>query len=128
MSNTGINLFALADQRLAWINSRQSVLAQNIANANTPGWKERDIPSFATMLSGQGIAAPEPVRTNPMHLRGTQPTLAGSKIVRGESAPDGNAVAIDEQMIKVAQTETDHQTVTAIYTKYLGMLRMALGR
>jgi flagellar basal-body rod protein FlgB len=128
MSTTGINLFALADQRLAWINARQGVLAQNIANADTPGWKERDLPSFATVLSGQGIAAPEQARTNPMHLQGTQPNIAGAKVLRGERAPDGNAVSIDEQMIKVAQTETDHQAVTAIYSKYIGLFRMALGR
>ena len=96
---SGIDLFNVADQRMAWLNTRQSVLAQNIT----------------------------PTRTSAMHLQGTATGASGAHIVRGENAPDGNAVAIDEQMIKVAQTETDHQTATAIYGKYLGMFRMALG-
>lgn len=122
---TGIDLFNVADQRMAWLNTRQSVLAQNIANADTPGWKERDVGSFASVLSGRtGIA---PARTSPMHLQGSAGGASGVHIVRGENAPDGNAVTIDEQLIKVAQTETDHQTATAIYGKYLGMFRMALG-
>jgi flagellar basal-body rod protein FlgB len=122
---SGIDLFNVADQRMAWLNTRQSVLAQNIANASTPGWKERDVGSFASVLaSTTGIT---PTRTSAMHLQGTATVASGAHIVRGENAPDGNAVAIDEQMIKVAQTETDHQTATAIYGKYLGMFRMALG-
>jgi flagellar basal-body rod protein FlgB len=121
----GVSLFDVADRRLSWINDRQSVLAGNIANADTPGWKERDISSFATVLAGQaGFGGPS--RTQPTHLAGTVDTQA--RIMRGETAPDGNAVSIDAQMIKIAQTETDHEAVTAIYRKYMGMFRMALGR
>ena len=43
-------------------------------------------------------------------------------------SPDGNAVALDEQLVKVADTETTHALVTTIYRKYLGMFSMALGR
>ena len=42
--------------------------------------------------------------------------------------PDGNAVALDEQLVKLADTETTHAMVTSIYRKYLGMFSMALGR
>jgi flagellar basal-body rod protein FlgB len=127
-AGTGVSLFELADRRLSWINDRQSVLSQNIANADTPGWKERDLPSFADVMAGRILAGGGPTRTQPMHLSGTVAETPGSKILRGERAPDGNAVSIDEQMIKVAQTETDHEAVTAVYRKYMGMYRMALGR
>jgi flagellar basal-body rod protein FlgB len=43
-------------------------------------------------------------------------------------SPDGNAVALDEQLVQLADTETTHSMVTAIYKKYLGMFAMALGR
>ena len=125
MDIPGDPLLALTERRLGWLQSRQRVLAQNIANADTPGWKERDISSFATVLAGQaGFGGPS--RTQPTHLAGTVDTQA--RIMRGETAPDGNAVSIDAQMIKIAQTETDHEAVTAIYRKYMGMFRMALGR
>jgi flagellar basal-body rod protein FlgB len=43
-------------------------------------------------------------------------------------SPDGNAIALDEQLVKVAETETTHTLVTTIYKKYLGMFSLALGR
>ena len=52
-----IGLFALADRRLAWLGARQGVLAQNVANADTPGWQQRDIRPFSDVLSGSVSAA-----------------------------------------------------------------------
>ncbi len=122
-----IGLFDLAERRLAWADRRQTVLAQNIANANTPGFKPHDVRSFAATLGDGGIG---PVRTLPNHLAGTTGTMAAKEVVDRThmQSPDGNAVALDEQIVKVADTETTHALVTAIYRKYLGMFATALGR
>ena len=126
-SQTG--LFELADQRLKWLGARQQALAQNVANADTPGWKARDVAPFSTVLEGQfALSANAPVRTNALHLAGTASSAAGGHAVGGERAPDGNQVSLDQQLEKIAQTDTQHETVTAIYQKYIGMLRMVLGR
>lgn len=128
-SGSGVGLFDLAERRLAWIGARQSVLARNVANADTPGFKARDVKPFADVLkSGLGDGAVAPVRTNALHLSGTAPGSAAGSILQGETSPDGNSVSLDEQMVKVAQTDNDHELVTAVYTRYLGMFRMALGR
>ena len=65
---TEIGLFALAEQRLAWADQRQAVLAQNVANAATPGFQPSDLPSFASTLAS--VASVTPVRTQPGHLAG----------------------------------------------------------
>ena len=69
MDATHIDLFDLAEQRLAWADQRQAVLAQNVANANTPGYKPHDLRPFADMLAGTRWC--DPVRTQPNHLAGT---------------------------------------------------------
>jgi flagellar basal-body rod protein FlgB len=123
-----IGLLDLAEQRLAWADRRQAVLARNIANVNTPGFKPHDLQSFAATLDGATVVAP--VRTQPNHLAGTTAASAPNEVVdrTHTQSPDGNAVALDEQLAKVADTDTTHTLVTTIYRTYLGMFNTALGR
>ena len=127
MDLSNIGLFALAEQRLSWLDKRQDLLAANIANADTPGWQPRDLGKFAASLSraGAGTLA----TTQPGHLPGTTGGDAGAATPRPAArAPDGNAVSLDEQLMKVADTETTQEMVTGLYSKYLGFFRLALGR
>ncbi|MDR3531371.1 MAG: flagellar basal body rod protein FlgB [Rhodopila sp.] len=128
MDPTRIGLFDLAEKRLAWTAQRQSVLAANIANANTAGFQARDIKSFASVLSGTETV--EPSRTQPAHMAGTAPTGLASLTTNPPKARalDGNTVALDQQLTKVADTETTQSLVTTIWKKYVGMFSMALGR
>jgi flagellar basal-body rod protein FlgB len=128
MDPTKIGLFDVAEKRLVWNAQRQSVLAGNIANANTPAYQARDIDSFSSVLAGQGGVAP--TRTQPGHLAGTLPSGLASLTKNPPKARslDGNSVALDEQLTKVADTETTQALVTTVWKKYMGMFSMALGR
>lgn len=128
MDPTRINLFDLADRRLAWADRRQAVLAQNVANANTPGFRPRDVVPFAATLAD--AAGASLARTDSGHLAGTSdPGLLGARAARPSGRePDGNAVSLDQELTKVADTETTQSLVTAIYHKYLGLFRTALGQ
>ena len=125
MDPTRIGLFDLAEKRLTWTAQRQSVLASNIANANTAAFQARDVQSFASVLAGTGSI--EPART---HLTGTVPSGLASLITDppGARSLDGNTVALDQQLTKVADTETTQALVTTVWKKYMGMFSMALGR
>lgn len=121
---------ALAERRLAWLEARQRVLAQNIANADTPGFQPRDLRPFAALLAARG--APVGVaRTDPAHLapRGAAADPR-ARLDRGaaERSRNGNAVALDEQAVKVADTDTAHALATGLHRRYLGLFRTALGR
>ena len=127
MSNDGMGLFDLAERRLSWLDQRQGVLAQNIANANTPGYLAKDLLPFAESLSR---ALPELATTNPLHLTAAA-TAAGQPDQRhrpAERAPDGNAVSMDDQLTKVADTDNAQALVTTLYHKYLGLYRTAIGK
>jgi flagellar basal-body rod protein FlgB len=127
MDPSSLPLFDLAERRLAWTDQRQEVLAQNIANVNTPNWQAKDVRPFAAALdsvSGVSLA-----RTDTGHLAGTQDSGAQSLLTPAIAVhePDGNAVTLDEQLTKVADTATQQEIATTLYKKYLSMFSLALG-
>ena len=127
MDPTRIGIFDLAQKRMEWAARRQAVLARNIANANTPHFQPSDVADFASTLSATtGVT---PVRTQPGHLRGTIPDTAGLALKRPSThSPDGNAVALDQQLTQVADTETIQSLTTTVYKKYMGLFAIALGK
>lgn len=128
-----IPLIALAKERFGWLGRRQEVLAENIANADTPGFKARDLKS----LRFRQLIAATPVdvrveRTNPAHIEGQRGASGLFKISEQrdtyEIAPDGNAVVLEEQMAKVSETALSYSLANELYRKQLGMFRIALGQ
>jgi flagellar basal body rod protein FlgB len=67
-------------------------------------------------------------QTDPMHLPGSNATPAGVVELSGEHDPDGNGVALDKELSKVADTDSVHQLVTGLYRKYISFFQTALGR
>jgi flagellar basal-body rod protein FlgB len=117
-------LFALAEQKLDWIDARQRVLAQNIANADTPGYQARDLASFGDYLSQSDVSL---TRTSNLHLAGFALPASGSAAVAPEQAPDGNAVGLEAEMTKVADGETSQALVGNLWKSYMNMYMTALG-
>ncbi|WP_458096436.1 flagellar basal body rod protein FlgB [Roseomonas sp. WA12] len=127
-TSTASNPVALAESRLRWLDRRQEVLARNIANADTPGYRARDVTPFARHLQragGGGALA----RTDGRHLTGSAADRTGTRVdVAEQVAPDGNAVSLDEQAIKIADTDSAHALAMSLHKRWTGMFRTALGR
>jgi flagellar basal-body rod protein FlgB len=108
------------------VDQRQTLLAQNIANANTPNFQAKDVTPFAQTLAE---IAPDLARTNARHLTGTASKLRNDMHQRPQSkAIDGNAVSMDEQLTKVADTEGTQSLVENLYRKYMGLFRISIGK
>jgi len=125
----GVRMLDLAEARMRWLERRQEVLAQNIAHADTPGYQPRDIAPFAALLRGQGGLGP--ARTDPAHLAGARSNSALAARPdrnRPERSPNGNAVAVDVELVKVSDTEFQHGMAQTLYRKVFSMFRVALGR
>lgn len=124
------SFFGLLRQRLDHLSQRQQLISENIANASTPGYRPRDVDSsgFERMLAasagGRGLAMS---RTNAAHMA----PGGGSAEVRivtsddTETTIDGNAVVLEEQMARAAQTRMHFETGLALYQKGLDLIRMA---
>lgn len=122
-------LSALKD-RMQWHQVRQRVLAENVANADTPGFKPRDLSVPLARATGQATGPVAVERTSPLHLAAS-PARAGAEpkgAARWETRPSGNAVNLEDEMMKVAQNQADYQLAASLYQKSLGLLRVAIGR
>lgn len=117
----------LAEARLRWLDRRQEVLARNISNADTPNYRARDLTPFAAHLARAG-ASEGLARTDPRHLASNGATAGTRPDPAAEVSPDGNAVSLDEQALKVADTDTAHALAMGLHRRWMGMFRTALGR
>lgn len=120
---------------LRHLGDRQKVIAGNIANADTPGFKARTLaePDFARLLDGSGpgsVRGPAVQATEAMvrlgHERrsGARPTLDRSV---SETKPDGNNVTLEQQLLAMGQVQADYAILSSLYRKQLGLIRSALG-
>lgn len=121
---------------MQWHQARQGVLAENIAHANTPGYKANELsqPDFTTILNSErshGFSAASLRQTNGMHIQveHTNDEIGvAEEVGNWEITPSGNNVVLEEQMMKVAENQLDYQTVTSLYAKSIRLMKMAAGK
>jgi flagellar basal-body rod protein FlgB len=113
--------------RMQWLQARQSLVSSNIANANSPSFRPLDLTAFTLEASGR---SPSIAQTNEAHLS-LPSTVEGAERGQGtvfETKPSGNAVSLEDEMTKLADIQLDYQMATQLYTKSLGLLKIAIGR
>jgi len=129
MAISDLPILSMLRTRMQWHQERQRVLAENVSNADTPKFKPRDIapPSFDRPPPAQVALA----ATNVAHLTGLSggPSRFGSNREGGyEARPSGNAVSLEDEMMKVASNQMDYQAATTLYSRSLGLVKTALGK
>lgn len=134
MTINSMKLFQAIGQKMDYLNTRQQLIARNIANSDTPGFKPQDLKpvDFADVLGKvAGVKELKVDRTVAGHLTPggdvLNPKAAEQKKVF-EVAPAGNAVIIEEQMVKSNQVAMDYNLMLNLYQRNMNMLRTALGR
>jgi flagellar basal-body rod protein FlgB len=119
---------ALAENRLAWLDTRQRILARNVANADTPGFRPSDAVPFQEVLQRRRPATA--MATTDAHHIAPQGSAALAVQDRNvvERSRNGNAVSLDDEAVRLAETDQAHALAMGLHRKYLGLFRMALGR
>ncbi len=119
--------------KMEWLSRRTELLAQNVANANTPDYRARDLRDsrFAEILANQASAA-VPRTTNAKHLTGPTGADGGFRVEevadRGATNLNGNTVALEDQLVRLGANQADYQLSLNLYRKHMDMLRQAIGR
>jgi len=133
MAFDDLTVFSAVRKRLDWLTQRQEVLAQNIANSDTPKYRASDLKpySFKEMIRSESMQLNLTV-SEESHLPGRRKRIRDFSEVTTrhpfETSPDGNSVIIEEQMGKINETQLSHKLTTNIYKKHLSLFKLALGR
>jgi flagellar basal-body rod protein FlgB len=147
MDANSLPLLGALKSKMGWLNQRQKIVSENVANAQSPGFKPHDLKAqdFQTLLkqyrsqqsgaphqmAGSDVSKVGLMRTQGGHI-GSQPSgagVAGKEVsLDSETTLDGNAVVLEEQMVKMAESRMQFEAAVAFYTKSLAMVRMASRR
>ncbi|MHA3914349.1 FlgB family protein [Halovulum sp. GXIMD14793] len=109
---------------------RQGLIAENIANADTPGYKARDLASFSEAYQGDGPGRLQLKATRLGHLQPDYtPHNAAVEVdsVFGAESPNGNTVSLEDQMMRSVAVRHQHELALGVYRKSLDILRISLG-
>ncbi len=135
MTIQDIGLFQAIGAKMDFLSQRQVVIAQNVANSDTPNYRSKDLVEvdFSAMLKKKAsgnVNQVSLVATNPLHLgKGGDSANINAKKQKDtyEVAPDGNAVIMEEQLMKAGKNSMDYNLMVNIYQKQVGLFRTALG-
>jgi flagellar basal-body rod protein FlgB len=146
MGPDDIPLFAMLKSRLGYLSQRQKVIAQNVANADTPDYQPRDLKAYSFQASLASQATGQPYRGGPVAPSATQGVqmmatsathLAPSKPASVWRAPtgadsettlDGNAVTLEDQMLKMTDARMNYDAAVSFYQKSMAMLKTSTRR
>ncbi|MBF0334287.1 MAG: flagellar basal body rod protein FlgB [Alphaproteobacteria bacterium] len=124
-------LFAMAGKRMDWVARRQEVLAENVANADTPKYRARDLEAFNFRKMLDEKMPLRAAATDAKHLS-PQPLepAPGVGVVKTpfESSPDGNSVVLEEQMANMADSKGAYELSLSLFQKHLRMIKTAVGK
>jgi flagellar basal-body rod protein FlgB len=142
MPISDIPIFSMLRTRMQWHQERQKILAENVSNADTPKFKPRDLaplkfesntlrPAAVAAAGATAAGGVTLVRTDPGHIAAGgegPPHFRSDRNGRYEVRPAGNAVNLEDEMLKVAANQMDYQTATTLYGRSLGLIKTAIGK
>lgn len=125
-----LNLTGMAQQLASYAGNRLGIIAHNVAQADTPGYKAMDLPTFQEVYAAQSGGDAFAMRaTRPGHVAGG---LAALDLVAapsgGEASANGNTVSLEKEMVKMADIRQSHDMALSIYAVTRDVTRAALGR
>jgi flagellar basal-body rod protein FlgB len=135
MSISDLPVLSALRTKMQWHQERQRVLSENVSNADTPNFKPRDLvePKFdktgASVAGSMGSLAM--MRTSASHIApatGGGQTFDQNRRAGFETRPTGNAVNLEDEMLKVSANQMDYAAATSLYSKSLHMLKVAIGK
>jgi flagellar basal-body rod protein FlgB len=112
----------MASQQARWLSTRQAVIAENVANINTPGYVARDVKPFADVLNNTQL---ELAATNPNHMTLIATEASTQSLKPGEDwevTNSGNSVSVEQQMMEAGDVNRVYSLNTNIVKAFHGML------
>ena len=134
MSINDLPVLSALRTKMQWHQERQRVLSENVSNSDTPNFKPRDLvePKFDSTGAAKGtIADLAMTRTSAAHIvqsSGGSASFDQNRKVGFQTRPAGNAVSLEDEMLKVSANQMDYAAATSLYSKSLHLLKTAIGK
>lgn len=131
MPITDLPLFSMLRTRMQWHQERQRLLAENVANSDTPSFRPRDLAPLSFDRTMQAPGSVNMKLTEAGHMGSSESSSTSFATAhRGnyEVRPTGNAVNLEDEMIKVSANQMDFQAATTLYTRSLDLIKTAIGK
>jgi flagellar basal-body rod protein FlgB len=126
---TDLPLFSMLRTRMQWHQERQRLLAENVSNSDTQGYRPRDLAPLQFDRTMPTLASIGLDRTDAGHIASSNASSSQASRLGGYNVrPTGIAVNLEDEMIKVAANQMDYQAATTLYTKSLGLIKIAIGK
>ncbi|MCR4268349.1 flagellar basal body rod protein FlgB [Nitratireductor sp. ZSWI3] len=116
-----VNLFDLATQQAKWLSVRQTTVASNVANVNTPGYKALEIEPFENVLKGTRVAL-RSTADNHMRIGATNASFAVDSTDDPTVLPSENTVSIEKELVSAGEVRRSFELNTAIVKAFHRML------
>jgi flagellar basal-body rod protein FlgB len=131
VSITDLPLFSMLRTRMQWHQERQRLLAENVANADTPSFRPHDLAPLRFDRMRPTLSSVSLERTESGHIGSSESgssQFQADRLGGYEVRPTGNAVNLEDEMIKVAANQMDYQAATTLYTRSLNLIKTAIGK
>jgi flagellar basal-body rod protein FlgB len=133
MSINDLPTLAVLRTKMQWHQERQRVLSENVSNSDTPNFKPRDLvePKFNAAGATTGaMGSLAMMRTSTGHIvsAGATDAFDQNRTAGFETRPAGNAVNLEDEMLKVSANQMDYAAVTSLYSKSMQLLKIAIGK
>ncbi len=119
---SSIHLFDLAARQAQWLSVRQATVAGNVANADTPDFRARDVQPFADVLDKTQLTM---AATSPLHLESGADGIAGARLRPDditEQTHSGNTVDVEQEMMKAGEIAREYSLNTSIVKAFHRMM------
>jgi flagellar basal-body rod protein FlgB len=134
MSISDLPVLSVLRTKMQWHQERQRVLSENVSNSDTPNFKPRDLvaPKFDSSGASTGsMGSLAMMRTSASHITaagGGEQSFGQNRKAGFQTRPAGNAVNLEDEMLKVSANQMDYAAVTSLYSKSLHLLKTAIGK
>jgi len=122
-----LTIFDTAARMASYAGQRQAITAQNIANADTPGFQAKYVPDFKDVMGQTGNMGLRATREG--HIQ-SSPRTADLNLLKDklEASPNQNTVSLEQEMMRAVEIAREHNRALTVYKHSMNVIRSAIGR
>lgn len=124
-----LEIFKMSSAMASHAGRRQALVAENMANVDTPGYRAKRLPSFAELTATPGQHPPlQASRSTHLYGAGVEHAQPRVYLDRSDPSPDGNTVTVESEMLQSVNVKREHDRALAIYKSAMKILQTTLSR